>query len=323
MSMLLKPMDFMLDIETTGLNASRDSIICIGVLYQQPKMIIYSKQWLSSNQSDEKNVLVAFLEWCQSYKKVYTYNGNVFDIPFILTRLSYYGLCTDLLKQIVSIDMKKKLFKLSAKRASIESLIGYQRQTSSTGKELITCYKLFAKTGQKTYKALILNHSLDELSSLRAMYEVYKTLSCLSQHKMTSMIRSDHLIILYLQNPFHLNTSCLFKHDEIEVSWKSESDVIAISFFLHTLTLKKYLSPAKDYFYIPSQNQLMHRSLAQFIPRELKKRVSMQQCFITKASFFIKLYTPHKVEQSIWHNDNGELFIEYEESTDMSITLLV
>jgi len=69
-----------LDIETIGLNPMEDRIICISISNIDSEAIktIYGE--------DESVTLETFWNWIDNNEQVLTYNGDSFDIPFIITR---------------------------------------------------------------------------------------------------------------------------------------------------------------------------------------------------------------------------------------------
>jgi predicted PolB exonuclease-like 3'-5' exonuclease len=301
---------FLLDIETTGLSKTNDAIVCIGVMYQKKTGQCESIRWLSELAGQEKDVLQAFLEFCTGYEKAYTYTGKAFDVPFLLSRLSTYELSHDLFKKLFIIDMKKCLSKAGSNRSALETLLGYQRTTTVTGKELAKIGKLFETTSQPNYQVLILAHNSDELHSLAAMYEAYFTLHQLSTYKVISQIANPPYSVLQLQYPLTFHTNFSMRLEDTHISWTMGTCEITLKVLVHGGTFKKYLLPAKDYYWIAGQNELVHKSIAQFIPKNLKQKVSAKQCFVTKNSHFLRVYTP-SANAPLWYNDLEERFVEY------------
>lgn len=309
----LSPSHFLLDIETTGLSKTNDTIICIGVLYKSSASQINSVQWFAESSHEECTILELFLEFCSSYKAVYTYNGKSFDISFIISRLAHYSLLDDIFKKLSFIDMKKVFSIISTKRLSIEHQLAYQRKATVTGKELVTLYSLFVSTRLLAYQTVILNHNTDELCSLLAMYEAYFVIYHLPTYQYLDTHIKDCHMSIHLEADFSFHTACSIIVSDIGLSWHKHTNLITLQVSLYKGVFKKYLSPYKDYYFIENQSQLIHKSVAKFIPKELKQKVTPKQCYIVKASTFVKLYTSSKAYSDIWYNDNAEPFIEYEE----------
>lgn len=218
--------------------------------------------------------------------------------------------------------MKKVMSKMGNSRGNIEQVIGYQRQTTITGKELVSLYKAYESSKLPTYQTLILNHQQDELGSLLGMYEVYTTLQHLTTYSIKDIQQPDSHLILQLQIPFILNISCSIAAEEIDVEWSKGTDVILLKIQLHQGAFKKYLTPAKDYYFIKDQNQLLHKSIAQFIPTESKQKVTPKQCFVLKKSSFIRLYSKSKVKEDIFYNEQDKTYIVYSKEESIISTML-
>ncbi len=84
---------FVLDIETSGLDAKRDFITCIGILTDEGiRQISDSAACFRSNPlRAEQSILGDFYQWCHNDSispsdTLITYNGLGFDLPFIHER---------------------------------------------------------------------------------------------------------------------------------------------------------------------------------------------------------------------------------------------
>jgi DNA polymerase elongation subunit (family B) len=320
---LLSSKHFLLDIETTGLSKTNHRIICIGVMYRKSAAEISSIRWLSETAQDELTLLESFLVFCSSYKAVYTYSGNLFDIPFIVSRLTYHKLTDTVFKSLAFIDMKKLFSKINSKRHVIEKHLCFTRKTTLNGKELVKLFILFESTGLAAYGLVILDHNLDELRSLSAMYEAHYIVHHLQENKLLKVIMCDEYLTIHLETSFRLSTSFSVTTSDMHLQWLADTSFVILEILLHKDTFKKYLSPAKDYYFIQDQNQLMHKSVAQFIPKELRQKVTSKQCFIVKTSVFIKLYTTFKVNKTIWYNKHEESFIEYQNEENEGLVPII
>lgn len=319
----LKSSYFLLDIETTGLLKNNHAIICIGVIYKDNDGQVKSTQWFAENKCEEAQVLKHFLAFCSSYQKVCTYNGSSFDIPFILSRLIYHDLAPDPFKTLLVMDFKRILGKLNLNRGSLEQLLGYCRTTSVTGKELVKLYNLHETNPQPSYQKVIIDHNLDELRSQLVLHEFYLIVLRLPDYKLLSQKTDENYLYIQLQTTFNPHTRCSLAMQDIHLSWTSNSSIITLRILLHHEALKKYLTPVKDYFFIKDQNQIVHKSIAQFIPKSLKQKLSPKDCYITQSGTFIKCPSDHKgipadfkagLVLEIWYDAHDTPYIYYEQS---------
>lgn len=81
------------DIETLGLK--NYPVILLGMGRIQDDELIF-KQYLSASLTDEKAVLTNFLSDIDKDTILVSFNGRSFDLPFIKSRLSYYGIDADI-----------------------------------------------------------------------------------------------------------------------------------------------------------------------------------------------------------------------------------
>ncbi|PHV71169.1 hypothetical protein CS063_07515 [Sporanaerobium hydrogeniformans] len=307
----MSPSEGLIDIETTGLIGRRDTLISLGITYKETTGTLLYRQWVAEKQSEEKELLLAFLEWAKSFKTFYSYNGNSFDWPFIRARLIYHAIEDTLLENYRFLDLKKLLKKISPIRQELEKLLGFTRQSTLTGKELVKLYTLYEKTHVANYLKLLLDHQKDELLSLGLLYALYQLLSHLEETTISSTEKQDDFIILFLELREQLISTFYINSPYFYIEGKSGQNRLLLRFKCQTLLLYHYLSPAKDYYFIPSQNQLIHKSIAQFIPAEMKQKVKKDACYLTKTSSFLPLCTTQKCSLPLWQDQKGHFYVEY------------
>lgn len=131
----LKKNQCILDIETTGLDPNFDSLVVLGLIYfDKNKDGFYIDQYFTKNDEEEIKLLEIYTDKIRN-KILITYNGIVFDIPFLNIRLTKYKLKPvfpenkDLYKTIKS---KRKLIRFeSMKLVDVEKFIGIERNDPS------------------------------------------------------------------------------------------------------------------------------------------------------------------------------------------------
>lgn len=127
--------ELVLDIETTGLDPNYDSLVLLGLIYYDyEKKKFYIDQYFAINDKEEKRLLNIYLK-IASDRKLISYNGEIFDLPFLNIRLSKNNMDNifpenkDIYKLIKS---KRKLIRFeSMKLVDIEKKIGIQRSDPS------------------------------------------------------------------------------------------------------------------------------------------------------------------------------------------------
>ena len=312
MKNILNKQHLLLDIETNGLSREKHHIVCIGVTYLNMQNEVTTKQWSLQKLEEEENLLKAFIMFAQDFKFIYTYSGKSFDWPFLLARLAHYNLTAP--AALTLVDMKKTLSLLSSTRSDLEKHLGFIRATSSSGKALVKLYQTYEACGEEIYKNLILAHNLDELKSLLLFYKVYHMLYHLKRFNMTTAYQTSAdatWLDLSFDLPFSFETSFMFKLEDLTLEVAKEIAALNITLPLYHAYLKKALTSVKDYYYIPSQNQLMHKSLATFIPSELKRKATKEECFVEKLDTYFKLYTTFKAPSELWYDDAKNFYYPY------------
>lgn len=321
MKSILDKQHFLLDIETNGLSREKHHIVCIGVTYLNANDEVTTKQWSLQKANEEEQLLLDFIDFAKDFKSVYTYSGKSFDWPFLIARMAHYNLTMP--AALTLVDMKKVLNHLCPSRVDLEKTLGFTRETSSSGKALVKLYQTYEACGEEIYKNLILAHNLEELKSLLLFYKVYYILYHLKRFpiacKLDTSINDEALWLhLNFNLPFNFETNFTFNVDTLHLEFLKDTTSLAVTMPLYKMTLKKALTPVKDYYYIPSQNQLMHKSLATFIPSNLKRKATKEECFVEKLNVYFKLYTTFKADPELWYDHDKNFYLPYTENADFN-----
>ncbi len=164
------------DIETTGLSPDRDMIICAGFYNSRGELI----QIFADSPLEERIIIAQILERLSSYDAVISYNGDRFDLPFLLTRAKKYSE-VEKLPVFWSIDLYKWLryywpaaaTMKSLSQKSVEKALRIQSERSDliSGGECIALYNSFLASGDPDAKEKILLHNADDLRQLLRIAE--------------------------------------------------------------------------------------------------------------------------------------------------------
>ena len=122
-----------LDIETTGLDSSLDYLVLLGLIYQIDGKT-YIIQHFAEDNSEEIRLLKIYKKLVEN-KEIITYNGDIFDIPFLNQRLIKYNMdpiFPDSLDIYKVISSKRKYFDFQSLRLmDIEKEVGIYRNDPS------------------------------------------------------------------------------------------------------------------------------------------------------------------------------------------------
>lgn len=164
--------DLVLDIETTGLDFNIDKLVLLGLVKKENNKT-YIHQYFAENDKEEIRLLNIYTREIVN-KKLITFNGDIFDIRFLNSRLIYHKLFPvfpdnnlDIYK---IIKWNSKFFAYeSMKLVDIEKLIGIERNDPSR-------YKVISKlTDELTIRENpypILKHNENDLIATAALSRI-------------------------------------------------------------------------------------------------------------------------------------------------------
>ena len=168
--------DIYLDIETTGLKRNSDYAWVIGAAFVQEDKI-ESKQIFIKSKDAEKESLLYLNELLKNKQRIVTFNGNIFDIPFLNERAAAYGVTLNFPQEqydLYELIRKHNKF-LMIKRINLktaEKFMRIERNDPLAGKETLTLYKTYVETGYEYLKKSLLNHNYYDIKNLPPLMNV-------------------------------------------------------------------------------------------------------------------------------------------------------
>lgn len=168
--------DIYLDIETTGLKRNSDYAWVIGVAFVKEDKI-ESKQIFIKSKDDEKESLLYLNELLKNKQRIVTFNGNIFDIPFLNERAAAYEFTLNFPQEqydLYELIRKHNKF-LMIKRINLktaEKFMRIERNDPLAGKETLTLYKTYVETGYEYLKKSLLNHNYYDIKNLPPLMNV-------------------------------------------------------------------------------------------------------------------------------------------------------
>ncbi|HZK88365.1 MAG TPA: ribonuclease H-like domain-containing protein [Anaerovoracaceae bacterium] len=197
-----------LDIETTGLSPDYSAFILGGLICYKEKTF---EQYFVEHFSEEKQVLEKFLERIKTLDVILTYNGQSFDMPFILKRAEKLGLDIEFklpynLDLYLVLNAHSHLRKIlpDLKQKTIENFMGLwtDRTDEISGKESIDLFYSYLKNHDYQIRDLILLHNRDDVYQLSKLLPViekadfHKAMHCMGFiiKPSSTCIDSDNLL---------------------------------------------------------------------------------------------------------------------------------
>lgn len=288
------------DIETTGFSAKSTQLYLIGCLYfENDKPVI--KQWFAQQKSDESMILCSFFEFMENFKYVINYNGNGFDIPYLLTKCKSYQLPFTF-DSIESLDLYrilspfKQMLKLeSLKQKQVESYLEIQREDLYHGGELISVYLDYLKSPSEESKKLLLLHNHDDLEGLLqlcpmlAFWDFKLENSTFQGCEINDYVSlhgtegKEAIFYFELSSPLPKRISFLKQDFYFSVHGKN----CKLKVKAYTGELKYFYPDYKNYYYLPKEDTAIHKSVAFYVDKDFRTKAKAANCYSKKTGVFL------------------------------------
>lgn len=188
-----------LDIESTGLDRSRNRVILVGLLTETESGVRVT-QFLAENHYEEYKVLQATLDFLKDEGIDYliTFNGINFDIPFLNARLENSFMDGHL--SMYNFDLYRFFRKCTVLPDKLSSLsqtsceayfgIASDRKDTISGRENISLFNEYSLTGNSTVEKIILTHNREDV------YQLYRLMKLAFSEEHADILSADfHSVI--------------------------------------------------------------------------------------------------------------------------------
>ena len=338
------------DIETTGLNPKASQLYLLGVLLFHKENSEFI-QYFAESVRDEEEILEQFFQLCQTKKVLISFNGEGFDNRFIEAMAKSYG------KLPLHLNLKQlDLFKLIRKRKkfyglescslkSCERFLGIYREDRCNGGELISVYREYLQNKDSKKKNSLLLHNREDIQNLPDLFSFLAYENIFQgniKFQTAEFLESEEIKNI----KYHHQTIKKFELEEEQKSRTAKK--LCLRFSLPssvpvslTLTPKNYLleikdkflfltvplyqgelcyffKDYKDYEFIPSEDHVVHKSLASMYPKEMREKAKASTAYQKmKASFLPVFQEGEKVFKKTYQDK--QCFIPFKENTFESI----
>lgn len=290
------------DIETTGFSPDVAQIYLIGCLYYEISSSSWqSLQWFCEAPEDEPGLLRSFFTFLKPYTALIHYNGDAFDLPFIRRRCQIHQQDCPL-SEIQSIDLYRKLRPWkealglpSLKQKAVEKFLGICRKDPYTGRQLIAAYQDYLASRKNALFHMLLFHNLDDL---RGLFQIFPLILYSRLPEITFSLTRQNIIKkqenlslelvwqspLAFPAPFHLEGS----YFAIEGQKMQLSCVLP----MYQGELKYFFPDVQNYYYLPCEDIAIHKSVANYVARQARKKATPKTCYTRKTGLFFPQPTP-------------------------------
>lgn len=294
-----------LDIETTGFTAKSSVLYMIGCAYYEEDGM-YIRQWMAETYEQEKEVLSTFFTFAARFQYLIHFNGNNFDLPYLLQKCKQYELPYNF-DAFMGIDLYKRIspYKFflrlpNCKQKTIEQYLGINREDIFSGGELIGIYHDYVQQPDELACAALLLHNYEDVLGMLSILPILSYYDLfngeLKAKKVQANYYSDHAgnrrqelimsLILPTPLPVPLSTAtgdCYFKGE-------GEEGYIKVS--IYEEELKYFYANYKDYYYLPMEDVALHKSVATFVDKEQRLQATAATCYTRKYSLYLPEWEP-------------------------------
>lgn len=310
----LRPGDLFLDIETTGLSRARHTIYLIGMAKVTGAKELLIRQLFAENPGEEANTLDAFRKLLSSegVTRIITFNGNGFDLPFLLARADIHGIPLDfdsfeLFDIYREVGKLKKILQLqNYKQKTIEKFLGCDREDLYSGGELIQVYEQFVKTQNPEGKRLLLLHNYEDVLGMDRLLPVLSyqaffdsdaaVVDAAVETYRDSEGEARQELLITLKPPYPLPGERLLRHPVSEVYLSLGGDAVRMRIPVADGAVKLYYADYKNYYYLPAEDMAIHKSVADYVDKAHRQKATPANCYTKTAVTDAFLHSPQLTE---------------------------
>ena len=287
------------DIETTGLSADISAITVIGCCDMDGNVT----QWFNEDGLSQKQILTDFLAFIRSfqcfellgrledffsfiknYQVIVSFNGETFDLPFLTSKIKEFKINASF-DQYEHLDLYqilkpyKNLWGLkNFRQKNLEEYLGIQRIDKLSGKKLIKTYQAYLENGEIKNKESLLLHNHEDLIGLYKIYSLMSYPALLDKEFTLSsyFIENDHFVA-HLNLDIQIPVSCNYEKSGISLTLDHSNAILTCP--LENGHLKHYLKDYKNYYYLPMEDLVIHKSMKSFVDTTSIIRADKNNCY--------------------------------------------
>lgn len=302
LSRLGKPEELLFfDIETTGFSGDYNTVYLIGCVWEEKGRLRFI-QWFADSKTAESEILNAFFAFLKKFKILVHFNGDTFDIPFLLKRCHALNL-PHAFDDVESIDIykrikpwKKHLGLTSLKQKAIEAFLGIDREDLFSGGELIAVYEDYLRTKNEDALHLLLLHNEDDLKGMPALLPVLFYPDFFNQEFALSDLKKaageTPRLILTLDGCPETLLPTPISASVPSYAFRAERNRLMLSVRIYEGTLKYYYPNYKDYYYLIYEDTAIHKSVGEYVDKDARIKATKETCYTKKAGIFLPQPAP-------------------------------
>ncbi|MDD3253198.1 MAG: ribonuclease H-like domain-containing protein [Lachnospiraceae bacterium] len=293
------------DIETTGFSGDYSNLYLIGCTYCR-EGAWHLIQWFADTADSEADILHEFFHFLEQYQILIHFNGDGFDIPYLMKRCRKLGLPYDFSK-VTSIDIYRRIKPYrsflgleSMKQKAIEQFLGVSRTDCYSGGQLIEVYHDYLMTHEPFLYDLLILHNEDDLKGMPAILPILNYPDFLEHpfrlagQTITEEVDlfGDHHPQLSLVCESDYEVPVSFDSNHAPVSCTVEGNQMTLTIDLYEGTLKHFYPNYKDYYYLIYEDTAVHKSIGEYVGKDARTRATAKTCYTKKDGCFLPQFSP-------------------------------
>ena len=300
------PDDFLFfDIETTGLTPANAQVYMIGTLSREEGSGWTLRQWFAESLSDEAEMLTEFFAFAGRFRTLVHYNGDTFDIPFLMRCALQYGIPHPF-AGLSSLDLYRaarpyrKIFGTERmNQRSMEAFLGLKRMDRFTGGELISVYETFTATHEKALRSRLLLHNEEDLTGLPVLLSLlsYRDFF-LGAFRYTKADDAPDALTVFFRGEAYLPQEVSFSLAPLTLS--ASEDTLSVRIPKYRQTMAHYFENYRDYYYLPHEDRAVHKSVGEFVDRSARVKCTARNACVRKDGCFLPLFGPALPDQNVF-----------------------
>lgn len=303
------------DIETTGFSGERCGVYLIGAVCLEHGRWRLT-QWFADTPDSEPELLRAFFDFLRRFSILVHFNGDRFDLPFLLKRCCFYGLDASF-DSVASFDLYrrvrpfKKLWGLEGlTQRELERFLGVCREDPYSGGELIHLYEQYLKSGTDSLFGPLILHNEEDVSGMLSVLpalcyrdflcgpftfqgHILKNGAAVSEAgpppeegqaaRKTAVLTYESAV--YLPKPVKslLNAG----PDSVPIGLELDGFRLALSVPLYEGELKYFYPDYQNYYYLIYEDRAIHKSVGQYVEKAARRQAAPKNCYTRVTGLFL------------------------------------
>lgn len=283
------------DIETTGLSKELSNVYLIGCAYKDEGSFCI-RQFFADKRDEEEEIVKAFYDFAASFEMIVHFNGQGFDVPYMDHKARKYDISFSLADKdnydILRVARKaKKLLGIRQMgQKSIEGFLKIKRDDEKSGGELIPYYYEYERTKDENLLKYLLLHNYDDVLGMLKISGItnYADITEGAFH-VRDVEETDEAFSINLKLDHVIPVP--FEKDEKEYMIAGNDDFVQVVMKKYTGIGNHFIEDYQNYYYLPEEDRVIHKDVAQFVDRAYRVKAKRSNCCIKKESVFLPRFS--------------------------------